>query len=69
MTTTIKSVEGIPVPVKTVSPVPKEKVFDVMEIINQTRIQLPVSVGDVIIENIFGTDIVATGNVGGVKNA
>lgn len=64
ITTTIKTVCGELVPVKTNKPVPKDKVFEVMEIINKTRIKLPISAGDVIIKNVFGSDIVATKNAG-----
>ncbi len=62
ITTTVKTVCGELVPVKTKNPVPKDKVFEVMEIINKTRIQLPISAGDVIIKDVFGSDIIATKN-------
>ncbi len=64
VTTTVKTVCGELVPVKTDSPIPKDKVFEVMEIINKTRIKLPISVGDVIIKDVFGANIVATKSVG-----
>lgn len=44
-------------------PVPKERLFDCMEVIRQTTVQAPVKRYDVVIKDICGTgaDIVATG--------
>lgn len=50
--------------VKTDKPIPKDKMTEVMKIINDTSPVLPISVGDVIIENVFGSNIVATRNIG-----
>ncbi|MBQ7994869.1 MAG: DUF1667 domain-containing protein [Bacilli bacterium] len=49
-------------PVKTFSPIPKGKIFDVMASINKVEIDAPVHIGDVIIHDVCGTgvDIVAT---------
>ncbi|MBQ8207583.1 MAG: DUF1667 domain-containing protein [Clostridia bacterium] len=63
VTTTMKCDDGSVVPVKTDSPIPKEKVFELMKIINNSVTHLPISVGDVIIENVFGCNIVATKNM------
>lgn len=60
VTSTIRSKSGEPVPVKSDRPIPKERVFDCMRIINNTQISKNVKAGDVIIENIFGCNIVAT---------
>lgn len=48
-------------PVKTAAPVPKELVFDVVRALDHVRVEAPVSVGQVIVENVCGTgvDIVA----------
>ena len=53
-------------PVVTSNPIPKGKIFDVMREINKAKTKAPVSIGDVIIENVLGLDvnIVATRNVG-----
>jgi len=51
------------VSVKTENPIPKDKIFDVMEIINSTAVSAPVKIGDIIRENIFGAKIVATKNI------
>ena len=62
VTSTIKCNDGSVVAVKTDNTIPKEKVFDCMKIINNTTIDLPVSVGDVIIKDVFGCNIVAADN-------
>ena len=46
--------------VKTANPVPKDKMMAVMEILRKTSIQAPVEIGDPILTDIFGTDIIAT---------
>lgn len=63
VTTTVKCTDGTVVPVKTETSIPKEKVFEVMEAINKATPVLPISIGDVIIGDVFGSRIVATGNV------
>lgn len=60
VTTTVRSENGDPVAVKTKNPIPKEKVFDAMKIINKTVIKTPIKVGDVIIDDLFGSPLVAT---------
>ncbi len=55
--------ENTMVSVKTTAPVPKENIFDVMEKIRNVTVKAPVKIGDKIIENIFGTDIIATKTV------
>jgi CxxC motif-containing protein len=53
------------VSVKTNKPIPRKLIMQVMEILKNTRIEAPVRVGDVIINNILntGADIIATRNV------
>ena len=62
--TTIVKLEGQNdlLPVRSNKPVPKEKLFDCMDVIRATEVKLPVKRYDVIIPNICGTgvDIVAT---------
>ena len=43
------------IPVKTDKPVPKERIEELMKIINEKTLLLPISLGDIIIENIGGT--------------
>ena len=49
-------------PVKTDRPIPKGKMFEVMEEIAKVRVQAPVKVGDILIPHVAGTDgnVVAT---------
>ncbi|MCI1664994.1 MAG: DUF1667 domain-containing protein [Atopobiaceae bacterium] len=51
-----------PVSVKTVSPVPKECVADVLAAVAATTVEPPVSIGDVLVPDVCGTgvDVVAT---------
>ena len=67
LTTTVKTdSEKTPlVPVRSEKPLPKEKIMDCMEVIRAQEVKAPVSVYDVIVENICGTEIniVATGSV------
>ena len=48
-------------PVRTDRPIPKEKLFDCMEIVRSLRVAAPVSAGQILLENIAGTgaDLVA----------
>ncbi len=66
LTSTVKVEGGIHpvVPVKSNAPVPKEKMFDCMKVINGATVKAPVKIGDVVIENILGlgVNIVATNN-------
>jgi CxxC motif-containing protein len=48
------------VSVKSEAPVPKEKMFAVMERIHATTVEAPIEIGDVILENICSSDIIAT---------
>lgn len=64
VTSTVRCSNGKILPVKTDAPIPKEKVAECMEIINKTIPHLPISIGDVIIENVFGANVVATKNMG-----
>ena len=51
------------VSVKTSVPVPKEKMLDVVKALRNTGVEAPVSIGDVILRDICGSDIVATKTV------
>ncbi len=62
ITSTVRCADGGVVPVKTDKPIPKDRIFECMKIINNTVAPLPISAGDVIIEDVFGSNIVATGN-------
>lgn len=51
--------------VKTNAAIPKKMIFDAMAAINKVKVEAPVKIGDVIIEDLFGlgVDVVATSNV------
>jgi len=44
-------------PVKTNGAIPKEKMFEAMEMLDNITLKTPVKVGDTVIENLFGTGI------------
>ena len=71
LTTTIDVKDGIIslVSVKTDKPIPKEKLFEVMDVISEVEVDAPINIGDVLVENVVGlnVDIVATKNVGRVE--
>ena len=48
------------VSVKTAMPVPKDKMMDVMKALRSTQIEAPVVIGDVVLKEICGSDIIAT---------
>lgn len=59
VTSTVR-VEGASIPrlpVKTDRPLPKEKMFECMALLNTITVQAPVHVGDVLAANILGTDV------------
>ncbi|MDP6751477.1 MAG: DUF1667 domain-containing protein [Candidatus Poribacteria bacterium] len=53
------------VSVKTEPPIPKDKMLEAMDEITGVRVNAPVKIGDILIENLLGTgsDVVATRNV------
>lgn len=56
-TVQLESSSKMRLPVISSNPVPKDKIFDVMKIINKTKIKAPVKMGQVIIENILDLNI------------
>lgn len=67
LTTTVKTdSEKTPlVPVRSEKPLPKEKIMECMSVLRAQEMKTPISVYDVVVENICGTgiNIVATGDV------
>ncbi|MBQ4518802.1 MAG: DUF1667 domain-containing protein [Clostridia bacterium] len=63
VTSTVRTEDGRVLSVKTDVPIPKEHIFDCMKRINGVKCSLPIFVGDVIIENVFGSRVVATQNM------
>lgn len=62
VTSTAHTENGELVAVRTSRPIPKDKVFECMKIINSITVKLPVRVGDAVAHDVFGADIVATQN-------
>ena len=64
VTSTVLCDDGGVVAVKTDKPIPKDLIFECMELLSKTVAALPVQIGDVIIENVLGTDanVVASAN-------
>ena len=56
-TVRIEGAAGLRLPVKTDRPLPKEKMFQCMELLNTITVQSPVQVGQVLAANILGTDV------------
>lgn len=61
ITSTVRCADGSVIPVKTDKPIPKDKIFECMKIINSTVAPLPILAGDVIIKDVYGSNIIATG--------
>ena len=62
VTSTMRCSDGSVIPIKTKTPIPKADVYDCMKLINKGVVTLPVHIGDVVIHNVFGSDIVVTEN-------
>lgn len=52
-------------PIRSAKPVPKDRLFDCMQVIRGVTLPRPVKAGDVVVRDICGTgvDMVATGSV------
>lgn len=64
ITTTLRCEDGGMVSVKTDTTIPKDKMLDAMRMIQGVRVKLPVKIGDVLVQNVFGSHVVATQNRG-----
>jgi CxxC motif-containing protein len=67
VTSTIKVINGdrLIVSVKTDKEISKHLMLDAVRIINEKTVRAPIKIGDILIENVLGTDIniVATSNI------
>ena len=67
LTTTVKVKNGhLPlVSVRTNKPIPKNRIFDAMELLAKVEVEAPIKIGEAIIQNIFdtGVNVVATKNI------
>ena len=64
VTSTVKIAGGLypMIPVKTEQPIPKEKIFTIMNILASVRAVAPITMGDIVIKNVAdtGVNVVAT---------
>lgn len=60
VTSTVRCENGSVVPVKTDCMIPKAKMRECMKAINSCVAHLPITAGDVIIKDVFGSNIIAT---------
>jgi len=65
VTSTIKVINGERVSCKTERAIPKGKIFDCMKEIRHKKVEAPIKIGQVLIENVCGTgiNVVATKNI------
>lgn len=67
LTTTVKVKNGhLPlVSVRTNKPIPKNKIFDTMNLLAKIEVEAPIKIGEPIVQNIFdtGVNVVATKNI------
>ena len=67
LTTTVKVKAGhLPlVSVRTNKPIPKNRIFDTMNLLAKVEVEAPIKIGEPIIQNVFdtGVNIVATKNI------
>lgn len=67
LTTTVKVKNGhLPlVSVRTNKPIPKNRIFDTMDLLAKIEVEAPVKIGESIVQNIFdtGVNVVATKNI------
>ncbi len=59
----VRNREDTMVSVKTAEPIKKAEIFELMKLIRNTEVEAPVSIGDVIIENVYGTNVIATKDI------
>ena len=65
LTTTVKlsGIENDLLPVRSTAPIPKEKIFEVMDVIRGITVEAPVKIGDVLADDVFGAQIIVTKDV------
>ncbi len=49
--------------VKTACPISKENIFLLMDMLSAVTVEAPVKIGEVILPDVFGTDVIATKNI------
>ena len=66
LTTTVRVLNGDPLPVRSREPLPKEMIFSCMDVLRTVSVTAPVAAGTVIVADICGTgiDMIATASAG-----
>lgn len=66
LTTTVRVLNGDPLPVRSREPLPKEMIFSCMDVLRTVLVTAPVAAGTVIVADICGTgiDMIATASAG-----
>lgn len=59
-TVRVENRENTMVSVKTQTPVPMENMMDVMGALRAICVKAPLAIGDIILDNVFGTSIIVT---------
>ncbi|MBE6712259.1 MAG: DUF1667 domain-containing protein [Ruminococcaceae bacterium] len=59
----VENREDTMVSVKTSAPIPKESMFEAMEKIRAAKANAPIAIGDVLLADVFGADIIATKSI------
>lgn len=62
ITTTLRCKDGKMISVKTDRTIPKDKMMEAMKRFRGVVVKLPVKIGDVLVEDVFGSNVVATQN-------
>ena len=62
VTSTMRCSDGTVIPVKTTAPIPKGDIYKCMNLINKGVVTLPVHIGDIVIADVFGSNIAVTEN-------
>ena len=63
VTTTVKLSTGGVLPVKTLNAIAKTDMKNAVAKINKILVTPPISVGDVVVKNVFGSDVISTKTV------
>ena len=59
-TVRVSNRENCMVSVKTADPIPKAAIFEIMACIRQLQVEAPLKIGDLILDDVYGTQIIAT---------
>lgn len=59
----VENREDVMASVKTKTPIAKKDIFPLMEEIRKAKVNAPVKIGDTVIKDKFGTDVIITKNI------